>query len=160
MIGFLVPEIHRNSLFCRCISSVFFARLLRARKYKISLPEFRRVQIRLFFFFLRRGILFFSACTSSAKVQIISLPEFRRVRHDVLCMYSSLYGSTCTLLYSMCTLRVLCSRGFGCDARPEYNCRDAYFMYSVCILSSPHSCQSTTGVHLSTLEYIRPRRST
>ena len=26
-------------------------------------------------------------------------------------------------------------------------CRDASFMYSVCTLSSPHSCESTTGVH-------------
>ena len=66
---------------------------------------------------------------------------------DVLCMYSSLHRSTCTLMYSMCTLQVLCSRGSGCDARPEYTCRDAYFMYSVCILSSHHSCQSTSGVH-------------
>ena len=38
-----------------------------------------------------------------------------------------------TLLYSMCTLQVLCSRRSGCDARPEYTCRDAYFMYTQCV---------------------------
>ena len=52
----------------------------------------------------------------------------------------------------------------GCDARPEYTCRDAYFMYSVCILSSPHSCQSTSGVHseyvLSTCTPAETQQST
>ena len=51
-------------------------------------------------------------------------------------------------------------RGSGCDARPQYTCRDAYCMYSVCILSSPHACQrlrvpleysSTLGVRV---EYV------
>ena len=52
-----------------------------------------------------------------------------------------------------CTLplQLLCSRRSGYDARPEYTRRDAYSMYSVCILSSPYSCQSTTGVDWSKL---------
>ena len=55
----------------------FFARSLRARKYELSLLEFRRVHIRFVFI-----SYFGSACTSGAKVHNESLPEFRRVRHE------------------------------------------------------------------------------
>ena len=47
-------------------------------------------------------------------------------------------------------VRVLILSVVRCSATSTstaYTCRDAYFMYSVGILSSPHSCQSTTGVH-------------